>query len=486
MKFVKRMGPSFNHFVEEPTPTFTAWFNQHFWRTEVYSPYFDNKTSFYPHGWVYRDLYAIFPGSSFAHEHEAFILRNAAGHPLYIPWGCSGGSCPQYAADVGNPAYRHEWIAEAKAELEKGYAGLWIDDVNLAFRVSNGSGEQEAPIDPRTGQPMTEQHWEEYVVTFVEEIRAALPKAEILHNSIWYAGGSQRWHNPLVKREIAAANYINLERGVNDPGLTGGSGEWSLQALFSFIDNIHALGRGAILDGWDNSPQGREYSLASYYLISSGNDGLGNAEMTPENWWSAYETNLGTPEGPRAETQNVLRRNYTNGIALVNEPNSPTRTITLPAPMYTTEGNTTTTITLPPATGAVLRYVNPPGPTATAAAAVAHWSAARAPESGELAGSVVILHEHRLRGRRSVILYGRVLGGHAGIIVLTIARHTRHGWSRTAQVRLRLDRQGGFATRLRHLHFGRYKASAVYRPPLLARVASSARVSFGLAWRLHS
>ncbi len=154
-KFVLRMTPSFNRFVESPSPAFESWMNQNFWRTEVFTPYFDDKTSWYPHGLAYRDLYAIYAGSGEATEHPEWILHGASGEPLYIPWGCSGGSCPQYAGDVGNPSFRHAWIAEAKAELQSGYAGLWIDDVNLEFRVGNGAGEQVAPIDPRTGHTMT-------------------------------------------------------------------------------------------------------------------------------------------------------------------------------------------------------------------------------------------------------------------------------------------------------------------------------------------
>ena len=50
------------------------------------------------------------------------------------------GSCPQYAGDVSNAAFRRHWIAEAAAELHHGYRGFWIDDVNLDLRISHGSG----------------------------------------------------------------------------------------------------------------------------------------------------------------------------------------------------------------------------------------------------------------------------------------------------------------------------------------------------------
>jgi hypothetical protein len=457
-KFVLRMGPEFNHFVESPTPAFVSWMNANLWRTEVFSPYFDNKTSWYQHGLVYRDLYAIYTGSHEAAEHPEWILRNAAGEPMYIPYGCSGTTCPQYAADVGDPSFRHAWIAEAKAELEKGYAGLWIDDVNLEFRVGNGAGVQTPPIDPRTGQAMTETAWREYVDTFLEEIRLALPETELLENSIWFAGGAERWKNPLVQRQIATADYINLERGVNDEGLTGGTGAWSLKTFLSFVDYVHAAGKGVILDGDSNTATGREYSLAAYYLISSGNDGIGNGAMTPENWWPAYNEDLGTPEGGRGEWEGLLRRDYTDGIALVNEPGAPTRTVTLPAPMYDTEGTIVTSVTLGAAGGAVLRYVEPPTPPGGGEGpdGARHTKGSG---SGEPSATVRLRQRSRKHGE-VVILHGKVSSSGSGEVQLTVERLVHGHWITDRTLTTRAGRAGRFAATLEHLPAGRYQAQA--------------------------
>jgi len=474
-KFVLRMTPEFNRFVEEPTPEFVSWMNQNFWRTEVFTPYFDNKTSWYPHGWVYKDLYAIYPTSSEATEHPEWILRGADGEPMYIPWGCSGGTCPQYAGDIGDPSFRHAWIAEAKAELEHGYAGLWIDDVNLEFRVSNGNGEQVAPIDPNTGQAMTETAWREYVDTFLEEIRQALPRTELLENSIWYAGGGERWQNPLVQRQIATANYINLERGVNDPGLTGGNGMWSLKTFLSFVDYVHSQGKGVILDGDSNTPEGREYSLAAYYLISSGNDGIGNGAMTPENWWAPYNEDLGTPEGPRSEWEGLLRRDYSDGVALVNEPQAPTRTVTLPARMYNTAGAVVTSVTLGPSEGAVLRYVEAPSPKTSREGA-----GKKTPGSGETPSLTVRLSERSGKRGRTVTLAGHASAPGAGGVQLDVERLLHGRWVQSSALTAPLGRAGHFSAKLSRLPPGRYQAEATVTTAA-AGTASSAPVGFAVA-----
>ena len=101
---------------------------------------------------------------------------------------------------------------------------MFVDDVNMEFRVSDGHEQQIAPIDKATLRPMTYDAWRSYMAQFMEEIRAGLPAAEIVHNALWLADSPTRTADPYVRREIQAADYINLERGVNDAGLTGRSG----------------------------------------------------------------------------------------------------------------------------------------------------------------------------------------------------------------------------------------------------------------------
>jgi hypothetical protein len=481
VKFVKRTDSSFDRFTSAPTAAFTAWMNQNFWRAEVFSPYFDDKTAWYPHGWAYRDLYALYNGSSFASTHPEWILRDAAGNPLYIPYGCSGGTCPQYAADIGSPSFRQAWIANAKAEVAKGYAGLWIDDVNLEMRVGDGTEHEVAPIDPRTGLALTSQMWREYVATFVEEIRRALPGVELVHNSIWFAGGAERDSNQFVKREIAAADYINLERGVNDPGLTGGSGQWSLQALLSFIDRVHAAGKGVIVDGGDGSAAGREYSLASYFLISSGNDGVGLGSMTPENWWPAFNIDLGAAEAERTSWQGLLRRDFANGLVLVNEPQAPTRTVALPRPMLATTGTVVSSVTLAAGQGAVLRYASPSatGPAQVATAAPAPVGSSISFRLSRTARGAKVLRVSnpaialavRVRVRRgaaTAFLQGHLAKSTGGRMRVRLQAR-RHGrWVRARALSRPLRAGGLFDATLKGLHAGRYRIRATYVPPSAA------------------
>lgn len=356
VRFMKATSPAFDRFTSSKDPAVRQWIKDHAWRMLVYSSYFDDKTSWYPGGWAYKDLYAIYRDDDLAEEHPEWILRDGDGNRLYIPWGCDDGVCPQYAGDIGDPNFRSWWIDRARRTLAHGYKGLYVDDVNLSMRVSDGHGRDSAPIDPRTNAPMTDVAWRSYMAGFVEQIRQALPGVEIVHNAIWYAA-PDRQRDPHVRRQIRAADWVNLERGVNDSGLTGGQGRWSLRAFFSYIDEVHALGRAVVFDPSESSEQARKYSLASYFLVDAGRDGIGLKSMTPEDWWSMLDVDLGAANGPRFEWEGLIRRDYAAGMALVNPPDAATRTVALPAPMLDEEGIRVTSVTLGEESGTTLRAI---------------------------------------------------------------------------------------------------------------------------------
>jgi hypothetical protein len=352
--FLGGSNQAFDRFTSGLDPSYGAFLRRHMWRMVVYSPYFDDKTRWYPNGWAYEDAYAIYRESALASQHPEWILRDQAGRPLFIPFACSRGGCPQYAADISSPAFRRQWIDRARASVAHGYRGLFIDDVNMAMRVGDGEGRPLVPIDRATGRPMRYDAWRGYMAQFMEEVRAAIPHAELVHNVIWLAASPIRTADPFIRREIRAADYINLERGVNDSGLTGGGGPMSLSSLLAYVDAVHGLGRGAVLDGAATEAAGIEYSLAGYFLISEGNDLVSAHGMTPAHWWTGFDVNLGEAKGPRYNWKGLVRRDFARGMSLVAAPERVPHSVTLPTAMRTLDGRTVTSLELAPASGAVL------------------------------------------------------------------------------------------------------------------------------------
>jgi len=352
VRFFRVAKSTFDVYTRDPGWALRRWMRRHYSRMLTYSPYFDSRLRWFPRAWVYKDLYAIYPGSAAAQAHPEWILHDARGNPLYIPYACAGGICPQYAGDVGSPAFRAQWISEAADLLAKGYLGLFIDDVNLLVsRVSDGTGRPVPPVDPRTGQQMTQGDWQRYVADFTEAIAAAFPNTELVHNALWFAGFSA----PDMARELQSASAINLERGVNDTGLRGGSGRYGFDTLLAYIDWLHASGKGVVFDAGARTDAQREYGLAAYFLVSTGGDWLGtDLGGRPDDWWSGYDVSLGDPLGPRYVWSGLLRRDFGLGVALVNPPDAAPRTVVLEGGYLDLAGQPRATLTLGAAAGAVL------------------------------------------------------------------------------------------------------------------------------------
>jgi hypothetical protein len=377
--FVKRTNPVTDQYTNSPNISQQQWLNNNFDRMMVHSPYFDAKTAWYPNGWLYVNSYAIY-NSNLSNTtpndvlFSQYILRDGSGNKLYIPYECNVSihECSQFAADISNPNYITFFINNLAAELSKGnYKGIWLDDVDIQvdskgfINISDGDGNKVMPFDSNTGTTMTASNWIKYFSDFTQAIRAAFPNKEILHNVVWYNGPyGVRDNDPGIIKTIQSADYINIERGVNDSGLTGGLStsaySFSYTTLLAYIDHIHSLGRGVIIDGQPGQDGGvadlvkSEYSLASYYLISSGSDGIGDGTVNQPNWWAGYGVDLGTPTGNRYIWNSVLRRDYTKGMVLVNLPSAATVTLTLPSTYNRVDGTATNSVTLAARQGAVL------------------------------------------------------------------------------------------------------------------------------------
>ena len=326
--FIVDAKSDFDRWTTAPTPAQIQTMRRDYSRMVTYSPYFDERLAWFPNAWVYQDSMAIIPDWPVYRDHPEWVLRDDSGRELFVDFACRDGSCPQLAADIGNPAYRAWWIRKASDLIEQaGYRGIWVDDVNLEWRISNGNGVRIIPVDPRTGRKMQLRDWRRYFAEFMEELRDALPGVEIAHNSIWYAE-----HDEFIERQIKASDFINIERGVSDPGITDGDGPFSFSAFVSFVDRVHALGRSVIIDDDDDlGNKQRDYDLAFYLLIKKRQDLLSadgdRSRMNPDTFWPGYRVNLGEAQGTYYRSGRVFRRDFKCGHVIVNPPPSSTGAI---------------------------------------------------------------------------------------------------------------------------------------------------------------
>jgi hypothetical protein len=328
-----------------------AWMNSTYHSMVVWEPYWDSRLDDFDHVFVSRNAYSIKVDTSDdgrSVEHQDWILKDADGDAVHIPFDCDD-TCPHYAADIGNLEFRQAMLDDIAALVRTGYPGLMLDDVNLAWRFSDEDGEDITPINPRTGADLTLEDWQRYMAEFVEEIRSAFPSLEIMHNVIWYAEppGSD---NPYLARQIAAADYVMLERGATDPGLVGGTSTFGLQTFLDYVDSVHALGTNVLLlDETATTIDDQWFNLAAGLLVSNGHDLVSTEDwdaISPDGFWSGFTTDLGRALGARYADQRVIRRDFADGTVLLNEPGRDPATIHLDAPMRTPSGQLVTSVTL--------------------------------------------------------------------------------------------------------------------------------------------
>lgn len=335
------------------------WMDRHYDEMVVWDPYWESRLLHYDEVAVYRNAYAIKVSGrdTRAVDHPEWILRSASGAPVYIPYDCDRG-CPQYAADVGNPEYRAHWIETAAELLDAGYRGLYIDDVNYRWRLSGSRGEDIVPVDPRTGEALTLADWRQYLTEFLEQIRAAFPDVPIWHNVIWYAD-SPTFDDPLIDRQLAAADVVQLERGMNDRGLEAGSGRYGMESFLAFVDRVHAQGtQVAMLDENAVDAGGQWYNIAGALLVNDGGDFVTTEDwdlISPTGLFPGFLTDLGDALGPRRIEDGTIRREFTGGLVVLRQPGAQRVTVELDGQWSTPQGDLVTSVALSGAEAAVLR-----------------------------------------------------------------------------------------------------------------------------------
>jgi hypothetical protein len=128
----------------------------------------------------------------------------------------------------------------------------------------------------------------------------------------------------LVRRQVAAADWIMLERGATDSGLTDGSGRYSLSSLFDFVDMVHELGGNVLfLDETATTVEEQIYNLASYLLVNDGDDLVTTEDyplIAPDGLWEGFSLDLGDALGLRYRWEGLWRRDFSDGVVLVNDP----------------------------------------------------------------------------------------------------------------------------------------------------------------------
>lgn len=366
---VRNATSEFDHFLTNPSGARKRWIRRHYFQIRGYTRFFEDVAMPWrpPPAFFYKDLYAIYAPrqDGLIDANPDWVLRDQAGEPLFIPYGCGRSRCPQYAADIGNPRWRAHWIAQARRTFARsrrkdpgrhGYEGIFVDDVNLEMRVSYGNGDDAVPIDPRTGAPMDEQAWQGYMAEFLEQIREAFPQRRIMHNSLWWLSHS----DPEVRRQVRAADWVELERGFNDSGIVGGDGPFGYETLLDHIEWLQRQGVRVLLGPELQNIEQARYELANYFLVRRGRDAIeSDFRADPpgpggQGYWRGWRVDPGRATGSREELANGLwRRDFAHGAAVANPPGASPASVSFKRPHTNLAGETARRFVLEPRSGDV-------------------------------------------------------------------------------------------------------------------------------------
>lgn len=343
VRLARADSSDFNIFTSSLDSAVQQSVNQMFQRLLVYSPGFDSNKSWYDRGWAYTSLYGI-PVAEANATNDAYILRDQAGNRLYL-------EANVYAANILDQNYRTAFIDNAKTLVAKGYRGLFIDDVNLNYKIQNAAG--TTAIAYQNGTQISLGEWQTAVGLFAEAIRSALPQTEIVHNSVWSADSAGNYLSDSQTRVINSAQAQFIESGIHQTGLTGGTlGIMTIQNQKRFIDRVHVLNKSVILGGVPAALAEKEYALAYYYLFSAGVDFISDNNVTPSAPYAGYALDLGAPVGPAVRDGSVWTRQFARGYVLLNEPGGFLQTVTTTG--YKDLRGTMNTFTLQPRSGLIL------------------------------------------------------------------------------------------------------------------------------------
>ena len=278
-------------------------------------------------------------------HHADWFLRDARGSPLVFKDYPTG-----FVMDVGDSAYQNAGIARVTRNAStRGFDGVFLDDANASLRWVVVGGSAACVKYPTTAR------WQAAVYAFLSNVAPRLHAAGLL--VVANIGGStikpglwQKWNGPID----GAMEESFTDGGTGPDSLA--NGRWLPKfrhALWS-----EATGKISLDHAVTANRVGARYALATMLLAARGQN-LFSASIgySREVWWPEYATanSLGRPLGAyRVLRSGVYRRDFTNGVVLVNPGPQATTRVRLRGTYSGSGLAKVTAVSLAPTSGVVL------------------------------------------------------------------------------------------------------------------------------------
>jgi Hypothetical glycosyl hydrolase family 15 len=287
-------------------------------------------------------------GVSYAYadrHHPEWFLKDTNGRRVnWADWPHS------WQMDIGSRSYQRAWARNVARDLRRrGWDGVFVDGISRTMQYPwylNGRVLAKYPGPNDYARANT---------AFLRRVGPALRRRHLVVGNINDATPQlwRRWvrFTSGVSKEWWTKSSANRGAGI----LTGA--DWGYQTqLLRDAQARHKIFIAITYGPADDAPA-MDYARASFLLFARGSrtafsySPLCGVEPSGPRW----RTDVGTPRGAATQAGTVWRREFTNGLVLVNPSSASTVNVPLGGPYVQPNGSVVTTVVLAPHTGLTLR-----------------------------------------------------------------------------------------------------------------------------------
>jgi hypothetical protein len=228
-------------------------------------------------------------------NHPQWIMRNAAGNEVHL-----AGDPGRVLLDFGDPEYQAAWQEMVAGQLAAGgWTGVVVEDARNDLPLS------ATPIDPRTGQEMTDTDRARYLAEALALVRGAL-------KTDGFSLVAENEPPTVVDPAQIGSTDAVMAQG-NQPGFADRRGT-TWDELFDYYRVAVERHVGAWITDTGTDPARRVFGLASYLLVSGPLSSYG-PPAGPDD--VLYRVNLGQPLGDPTLRGGAWVRTFDNGTVAV-------------------------------------------------------------------------------------------------------------------------------------------------------------------------
>jgi hypothetical protein len=287
-------------------------------------------------------------GVSYAYAdryHPEWFLKDTEGRRVnWAAWPHS------WQMDIGSRSYQRTWARNVARDLRRrGWDGVFVDEISRTMQYPwflNGRvlAKYSGPDDyARAG------------TRFLRRVGPALRRYGLVVGNINDAG------LPLWRRWVRYLSGVSKEWWTKSDASRGGGmltgADWRFQMRLLSAAEAWKKIFIAIAYGPADDIEAMDYARASFLLFARGARSAFSyaPPCGPEPPSGRWNADIGAPRGRATHVGELWRRDFADGIVVVNSSGSTTVTLPLGAPFVEPDGATVTSVVLPPHTGLTLR-----------------------------------------------------------------------------------------------------------------------------------